>query len=375
MAVIVFILTILFLVVIHELGHFLMAKKFNIKVLEFGFGIPPRLLGKKVGETLVSLNLLPIGGFVRLLGEDEDDREVLDNPRSFAKQSVGKRITVVVAGVVMNLIVAWILFYIVLAAANFTTQIPLMSPHKFVGVDQTDEYLVVVRAVENNSPGQTAGLQAGERISSVDNTPVYSADQLVNITKQNLGKPITLEVTDLQGQNESTVHLTPRVNPPPNQGAIGIALDSYPVANLTYSTPLQKVLSGITQSYNLTAYSFEILGNLIATSFATHNLAPVSQSVAGPVGITNIVGQILQLKNPLQTYLDFLALISLNLAILNVFPFPGLDGGRLLFLVVETITKKRAHPTLERYVHTIGLVVLIGLIILVTVSDVRKLIY
>src|SRR5574337_725357 len=100
MAVIVFILTILVLVTIHELGHFLVAKKFNIKVLEFGFGIPPRLWGKKVGETLVSLNLLPFGGFVRLLGEDEGDKEVLNNPRSFSKQKVGKRITVVVAGVV-----------------------------------------------------------------------------------------------------------------------------------------------------------------------------------------------------------------------------------------------------------------------------------
>ena len=112
--ILIFIVTLLILVVIHELGHFLVAKKFNIKVEEFGFGIPPRAWGKKVGETLVSINWLPFGGFVRLLGEDEIDQKTLQNPRSFAAQTVGKRMAVVVAGVLMNLFLAWLLFYIVL---------------------------------------------------------------------------------------------------------------------------------------------------------------------------------------------------------------------------------------------------------------------
>lgn len=376
MAIVVFILTILVLVTIHELGHFLMAKKFNIKVLEFGFGIPPRIWGKKIGETLVSLNLLPYGGFVRLLGEDEDDKDVLDNPRSFARQSLSKRVTVVVAGVAMNLLLAFLLFYIDLGATNFKTQIPLITPHQFVGVNQINQSPVIVTTVENNSPAKEAGLKDGDRILSINGINLQNTEQLISITKQNLGKSVKLTIGDLNGNNTRDVVLTPRVNPPPNKGAIGVALTgAYEVASLEYSTPLQKIFAGPIHSFNITVYSFEVLSKLVGTSFATHNLGPVSQSISGPVGITNIVGQILQVKDPLITYLDFLALISLNLAIINVLPFPGLDGGRLLFLAVEGITRKKAHPTLERYVHTIGLAVLIGLIILVTISDVKKLIY
>src|SRR5204863_267071 len=126
LSIIIFIITLLCLVLIHELGHFLVAKKFNIKVEEFGFGIPPRAWGKKIGETLVSINWLPLGGFVRLLGEDEQDLKILADPRSFAAQKVSKRIMVVVAGVVMNMLLAWIIFYIILAMSNFKTSFPLL---------------------------------------------------------------------------------------------------------------------------------------------------------------------------------------------------------------------------------------------------------
>src|SRR3989344_5492950 len=126
LTIIIFILTLLFLVVIHELGHFLMAKKFGIKVEEFGFGIPPRAWGKKIGETLVSINWLPFGGFVKLLGEDEIDKNLLNNKRSFASQSVFKRIIVVVAGVAMNFILAFILFYFILGFQGFKTSLPLL---------------------------------------------------------------------------------------------------------------------------------------------------------------------------------------------------------------------------------------------------------
>src|SRR5260221_688531 len=131
MFIVVFIITILILVVIHELGHFLVARKFNIKVLEFGFGIPPRAWGKKWGETLISLNWLPFGGFVRLLGEDESDPETLKNKRSFASQAVWKRILVVVAGVGINLLLAFVLFYLVIAAQNFKVQLPLLTTYHF----------------------------------------------------------------------------------------------------------------------------------------------------------------------------------------------------------------------------------------------------
>ena len=373
MFIVVFIVTILILVVIHELGHFLVARKFNIKVLEFGFGIPPRAWGKKWGETLVSLNWLPFGGFVRLLGEDESDPETLKNKRSFASQAVWKRILVVVAGVAMNLLLAFVLFYLVIAAQNFKVQLPLLTNYHFAGVKQTNEQVVLVVEVAKGSPAEQVHLKPEDRIIAINGQPITSADQLVAEVKAQAGKPVTLTLTDVQKTQTRVVSLVPRENPPPGQGSMGVALGTFEMANLEYATLGQKLLAGPIHSYNLVLYSGQILGQTIAASFAKKDFTPVSQNVAGPVGITTIIKQILAIKNPLIPLLDFVAALSLNLAVVNVLPFPGLDGGRLLFLVIEAITGKKAHPTLEKYVHGVGLVLIVGLLILSTLSDLKKL--
>ena len=373
MFIVVFIITILILVVIHELGHFLVARKFNIKVLEFGFGIPPRAWGKKWGETLISLNWLPFGGFVRLLGEDESDPETLKNKRSFASQAVWKRILVVVAGVGMNLLLAFVLFYLVIAAQNFKVQLPLLTNYHFAGVKQTNEQVVLVVEVAKGSPAEQVHLKPEDRIIAINGQPIASADQLVAEVKAQAGKPVTLTLTDVQKTQTRVVSLVPRENPPPGQGSMGVALGTFEMANLEYATLGQKLLAGPIHSYNLVLYSGQILGQTIAASFAKKDFTPVSQNVAGPVGITTIIKQILAIKNPLIPLLDFVAALSLNLAVVNVLPFPGLDGGRLLFLVIEAITGKKAHPTLEKYVHGVGLVLIVGLLILSTLSDLKKL--
>lgn len=375
MFILVFIVTIFILVLIHELGHFLAAKRFNIKVLEFGFGLPPKFIGKRIGETIYSLNWLPFGGFVRLLGEDEVDKKVLENERSFASQKVAKRILVVASGVVMNLILAWILFWIVLGVQNFKTQIPLLAPHRFVGVTQVDEKIILIGDVAPASPAQTAGMASGDRVVAFNDSQVNDADQLVKKTQENLGKKVKLTLSDPQKTTFRTVELTPRENPPPGQGALGVSLGTFTIANLNYLEPWQKALAGPIHGFNLTVYSWEILSRTVAKAIEKGDFTPVSQNVAGPVGITSIVKNILSIKNPLIPYLDFMAALSLNLAIVNILPFPGLDGGRLLFLVAEVLTRKRTHPTLEKYLHTIGLVILLMLIFLVTVSDIRKLIF
>jgi regulator of sigma E protease len=371
----VFIVTLLILVVIHELGHFFAAKKFNIKVLEFGFGIPPRAWGKKIGETIWSLNWLPFGGFVRLLGEDESDKSVLDDKRSFAKAAIWKRITVVIAGVVMNLLLAWVLFYIVLGAQGFKTQLPLLSDYKFVGVNQTTDTAIIVGNIAEGSPAQQSGLTDGDRITAFNGSVVTDADQFVSEIKANAGKEVKLTITDIQGNNSREVTLIPRENPPAGQGALGVSLGGLKTVNLNYETPMQKLFAGPIHSYNLMAYSGKILGETIGYSFKEKDIAPVSNAVAGPVGITSVVAQILSVKNPVIPYLDFVAALSLNLAVVNVLPFPGLDGGRLFFLVIEGITRKKTHAVVEKYVHTIGLLVLLSLIMLITISDIRKLIF
>lgn len=372
--IIIFITTLLILVVVHEFGHFIMAKKFNIRVLEFGFGIPPKIFGKKVGETTFSLNWLPIGGFVKLLGEDEVSKKILENHRSFAAQVVWKRILVVVAGVSMNLILAWILFYIVLGFQGFKFQIPLIVEHKFVGVSQEVESHVVIAQIAKDSPAENKGLKVGERILSIDGENIDSDQQLITKTKSLAGKTISVTLQDPQSRQSRIIQVVPRQNPPEGQGPLGIAVVSFRVANLEYQTPLEKLFSGPSHSLNLTAYSFRVFGRVINQSFARKTFEPISQSVAGPVGITSLANSILtSSKNPLLPYLDFVGLLSLNLAVVNVLPIPALDGGRLLFLLIEMTTKKKMRSEIEGIIHRVGFALLLTLALLITFSDIRKL--
>ncbi|MBI4039758.1 site-2 protease family protein, partial [Candidatus Daviesbacteria bacterium] len=330
--IIIFVLTLLILVLGHEFGHFLVSKKFKIKVLEFGFGIPPRIWGKKIGETLISINWLPIGGFVRLLGEDSVDKEVLANKYSFAAHPVGQRIWVVIAGVVMNLLLAWILFWIVVISSGFKEDLPLIKPHQFLGVNQKSEMSVLIGRVDATSPADQAGIKSGDRIVAVDDQLVVDSKQVVDLTKAKSGQKLSLTLLDRSNQKR-IVEVTPRVNPPLGEGALGIELGTIGFFRLSYDTPLQKTFAGFTHSLNVVLYSGDILGSLIASSWQSRSAGPISTAVSGPVGITNITSAILQTQNPLIPYLDFIGTLSLNLAIFNILPIPALDGGRLFFLL------------------------------------------
>jgi len=374
LTIIIFVITLLVLVLIHEFGHFLMAKKFGIRVEEFGIGIPPKAWGKKVGETLISINWLPFGGFVRLFGEDEVDKKVLENPRSFAAQTISKRIVVVVAGVVMNLLLAWLLFYIVLGFQNFKVQLPILLPHQFIGVTQTNESMVLIQAVSKDSPAEMAGLKSGDKVLKINGTEVKNSVDLTSKTKEFVGKEIKLAVSDIKGENLREVSLTPRQDPPAGEGALGVGLSQFQIANLSYETPVQKLLSGPIHSLNVVVYSGKIIGYLAGQSIQTGKIEPVSQTVAGPIGITNVVNSILtETKDPIIPYLDFVAMLSLNLAVFNVLPIPALDGGRLFFLMFEGITRRKVKAEVERYIHAVGLALLLGLMLLITLSDIRKL--
>lgn len=371
LTIVVFVITLLVLVVSHEFGHFITAKKLGVKVLEFGFGIPPKIWGKTVGGTLISINWLPIGGFVRLLGEDEVDQKVLKEKDSFAAKEVWKRIAIVTAGVVMNMLLAITLFYVVLAAEGFKEQLPLLIPHQFVGVNQVNESLILIGAVSPNSPADKAGIKPGDQITKINGTKLIDSAQLVDFTKQHAGEKMTLTLSNDQNQTRD-VEVTPRVNPPAGQGPLGVELGTVDIANIAYATPTQKIFSGVVQSYNLTSYSVDILGNVISSAVKSKNLEPVSQSVSGPVGMTKLTGEILQTKSPLIPYLNFVALLSLNLAIINILPFPALDGGRLFFLLIEGIVRRRVRADIERFVHMVGMAILLALIVLITFSDIRK---
>lgn len=366
MPIIIFILTLLFLVLIHELGHFLMAKKFGIKVEEFGFGIPPRLWGKKFGETLNSINWLPFGGFVKLYGEDEVDKQSLASKdakkvwdaHSFMAANVWKRIIVVIAGIFMNLLFAWILFYIVLISQDFKIIYP--TPDPIVQVVKTQEGL----------PAAKAGVKAGERLLAINDQFIKSVQQSREIIKVNTDKEIKLVLSDLDGNDLRSVVVIPeKVD---GQVLIGVVFSS--VGFKEYKTPTEKLFSGISYSWDLTRLSIAGLGKLV-TDISSGNVKEASKSVAGPVGLATITNNILSEGFAATIpYIWFTGIISLTLSIMNFLPIPALDGGRLLFLYIEALTRKKVKPEVERIIHTAGFAILITLMLLVTISDVRKLI-
>ncbi|MCR4324278.1 MAG: M50 family metallopeptidase [Candidatus Curtissbacteria bacterium] len=366
-SVLVFILILSILVILHELGHFIMAKRAGIGVEEFGFGLPPRIWGKKIGETLYSINLLPFGGFVRLVGEDPTD-EKKNAKNSYYNKPALQRALVVIAGVVVNFILAVVIFYVVIFSLGFKVSLPLLVDHDFKFVNQSKQ--VLVTNVAPDSPAAKTGIKPLESIISANGEKVESIEELQSIIRTNRDSQIELVLEDPANNKTRTVSVTPTFDEKVEAPIIGVGLDQ--LAVLRYETLPQKLFAGFGHSYNTIAYSKAVFGELIGYSLKNRDITPVSEGVSGPVGIASITSQAVKL-GPLSV-LQLAALLSLNLAVVNVLPIPALDGGRFFFIIIEAITRRRIYPTVEKWVHAVGFVLLIGLIILVTYNDILKLV-
>lgn len=364
LSIIIFVITLLGLVLIHEFGHFLLAKRFGIKVEEFGFGIPPRLWGKKIGETIYSINWLPFGGFVKLLGEDEDKLSVKENEKSrdFRAKPVGQRIIVVVAGVTMNLVLAWILFYTVIISQNFTIIYP-------------SEPGVYIAEVKKGFPAEKVGIKEGEQIFSIDNQTfndekIPATEKATQLIKAKGGTPASFLIADRDGNNQRTITLIPQKQAD-GDVLIGVVFSSFPFRQ--YKSMPEKLFSGVTYSWDITRVTFIGLGKVF-NQLITGDFEQASKAVAGPVGLAKLTGDILSVGwAAILPYIWFVGVISLTLSIFNVLPIPALDGGRLLFLVIEAVTRKKVREDVERMVHQVGFIILIALALLITFSDIRKL--
>jgi regulator of sigma E protease len=386
----IFLLILSALVLIHEAGHFFAARKFNIKVEEFGFGIPPRAWGKKIGETIYSINWLPIGGFVKLFGEDEagagrvttknkDQRsKIKDTQRAFYARSVWQRGIVVVAGVFMNVILAFAIFYGFLGLSNFKTELPLLfDDYNFIGVNQTTKEEIYINDVAKNSPAEKAGIEPYDKVVSINGEEITEVETFTEEIRENRGKEVALVWEDPETGEKSSGTIVPRLNPPKGQGALGISFAPVKTAILHYETAVQKLFSGISHTINTTLYSLDILGKLIAQSFSQRSAAPIGGAVAGPVGVFKVVeicGESLDTRQQAMCYLNIAGLLSASLALFNILPIPALDGGRLFFILIEGITKRKVNPKYEAIAHTIGMAVLITLIILITFKDIFQFI-
>lgn len=357
MAILIFIICLGFLIFLHELGHFLAAKKAGVKVEEFGFGYPPRLFGIKKKGTIYSINVLPFGGFVKIFGEDGKERH---NSKSFASRKPIIRIKILAAGIAFNLF-----FAMVLLGVGYSIGLPVAVDENNIG--QVKNINLSVLGLSPKSPAAEAGVKSGDVIIGVKANS-EEASQLISETfqdfvKKHQGQEITLILQEKNRVFEKTV--ASRLNPPAGQGSLGIIIGE--VGILHYSW-WQSIIFGIRDGVRIFVNIFIILFYLIQSLFLHSQIVG---SLVGPVGIAVLGGQTVKLG--FGYLLQFLAGLSANLAAINLIPFPALDGSRILFVLIEKIKGKPVSLRLENLVHSLGFAALILLIIIITTKDIVRL--
>ncbi len=346
------------LMVLHEYGHFMFAKKFGVEVEEFGIGYPPRIFGKKFRGTLYSLNLLPLGAFVKIRGEEGGIEDV----KSFSNKPIWQRILIILGGVLMFWLVSWVLLSIVMA----------LGMPSAISDEETDGFvnpLVCIMAISSDSPASMAGLELGDIIKqlSIDDhqLSIDKVKQVQEFVEEYEGREIILTIERKAEIFEAV--LVPRVTPPEGQGKIGIgltrtAVKSYPL----YEAPIR----GAIETYNLTYGALKGWATVISSLFNGDGM-PVGAKVMGPIGIFGLFAEMGSLG--LSYFLRFIAIISIFLALFNILPIPSLDGGKLVFLGIEAIRKKPVSERIEQNITAFFFVLLISLMLFVTFKDIQNL--
>jgi len=381
--IIIFVLVLSVLVFAHELGHFFTARRLGVKAEEFGFGFPPRAIGwyknsagkwrRVIGNvsseslaasenvnlnpgkkaTIYSLNWLPIGGFVKIKGENGEGQEEND---SFVSKNIGRRVIILVAGVVMNIVLAWFLF-----AGGYMIGMP-QSADDLGKRAQVGEAQVMIASVMPNSPAATAGLKDGDAVLRINNVAISSEKALQDAVAASAGQEATLLVK--REGSEQTLKVTP-VSKDGGRATIGVSIFS---AGLVRYPFFDAIWQGAKTTVWTLGQIFAAFYNLFADIFSGHK---VGDQFAGPVGIAEVTGQAARLG--FSYLLQFTALLSLNLAVLNILPFPALDGGRILFLLIEKAKGRPVRREVEAVIHNIGFLLLIALVIFITYKDIIKL--
>ena len=393
--ILIFIVILALLVLVHEFGHFIVAKKSGMTVEEFGFGFPPRVLGikkidgkwkmvwgnpkqkassmpsemlspalqekKQANSTIYSINLIPLGGFVRILGENNEDE---NNPGSFINKSFAKRFLTLVAGVVMNVILAWVIFSIGYIAGLPTA---IDSVNNIPAHTHFSNPQIAILDVSSGLPADKAGVKPNDIILSIDGQKFTDVPSIQSYVKGHSSQSVNFLVK--RGSKQVELKVTPDPNPPAGQGPTGVGLAL--VGRLQYPW-YSAIWEGLKSAIGGLGQIFKGLGHLLLgllKSIFGIGHADLS-SLGGPVKIAKLTGQVAGLG--FIYLLQFTAFLSLNLAALNILPFPALDGGRVLFLVIEKIRGKRNNQKMEQIVNTAGFVFLLLLMVAVTVNDIIR---
>ena len=342
MSILIFIVVLVVLIVAHEFGHFIIAKKSGIRVDEFGVGFPPKLWGKKVGETEYTLNAIPFGGFVKIFGENPGEAGVDVDTRSFSNKPRGIQAAVVAGGIIFNILFAWLLI-----SLGFMVGMPMSQDSAPFGATVRNS-AVMITDVRIETPAAIAGLEPGDEI-----TGIRAGEELVIVYERN-GVPGEAVVVPTEGIV-------------PERAAIGIAMDDIGTVRLW---PHQALWQGGTMTAELTVATTNGIATFFKDLFLRDEQALTQ--VMGPVGLVGVVGDAASVG--FAYVLLLAALISINLAVINLIPFPALDGGRLLFIAIEAVRGKAINPKVTNTVNAVGFVLLIFLMVLVTYHDIAKLV-
>ncbi len=343
LTIVAFVGVLVVLIIAHELGHFATAKACGVRVDEFGLGFPPRLLSIKRGETRYSLNAIPLGGFTKMAGEE--DPKV---PRSLASKGVATRLLILSAGSLMNFLLPLLLF-----------SIAFMIPHDMIVGP------VSVAEVAPNSPAARAGIEPGDVLLGINDKPVHNIGDLHRYIQLNLGQETSILVKHSDDTTED-VQIIPRWKPPEGQGAIGIIVNMSSPSTIRQHEPFWRAIPlGVSECIE----TFVLFKNAILSLF----IGATPLELTGPVGIAQITGEVA--KAGISPLLEFAAFLSINLAIINILPLPALDGGRIVFVLLEWVRRgRRISPKTEGLVHFIGFAMLMGVIIIITYQDIIRII-
>lgn len=360
------ILTILFfiillgvLVLVHEWGHFIVARKFGVRVEEFAFGFPPQIASTVKNGTRYALNLIPLGGYVKIFGESGDPPAGGEHdPESFSSRSIGQRVLIIVAGVAMNLILAWFLF-----SLGHGLGLPTV-------IGEGDHVLhakVAVIGIAPASPAEQAKFFFGDTIvslkSGVDSVSVDRVEQVQDFIATHRGAVVLVMV--LRGKEQHDLEVTPRINPPSGEGPLGIAMARVGIVRAPWwRAPWDGLKTTANAVVAIATSLWQILRDLVS-----HGRVPAE--ISGPVGIFVFADESRRLG--LVYLIELAAVLSVNLAILNVLPIPALDGGRILFLFIEKVRGARVNQKREQLIHTIGFAILIALMIAITYRDIVRI--
>lgn len=340
------------LIFVHEFGHFLLAKLMGVGVKKFSLGFGPRIVGKKIGMTEYLISAIPLGGYVKMVGE-EPEKELDESllPLSFSHKSLFKRSLIVLAGPVFNLLLSVVIFFVFFQVSG----LPIMKPE--------------VGEVQEGMPAHDAGIRTGDRVLSIDGKPVARWEDLADLIKQSSGGPLRIEI--LRDNSTLLVKVVPKLvssknlfGEPVEKYVIGITASG--AVTIERLNPFQSAAQGVLQTWQIGKLTVLAIGKIIAGTIS-------AKTLGGPIMIAQLAGQ--QAEAGIINLIFFIALLSVNLGIINLLPIPVLDGGHLLFFLIEAVSRRPINLKMREVAQQVGIFILVLLMIFVFYNDIARILF